>query len=178
MLIFEGTSGIYSTAAYINHTVGVQILNNLIVGRGSSPRYGLREAIGLVPVAVRNNNIVDLGGGGTAFPYYDANNGCAVLPDCSTSQMNALDANIPYSGNISVGGQTSFVDYAAANYRLAATADVNLKYGGLDLTGQIATFDFDRALRTAVNGPLATAVTGTAPPGNPQGWSIGASEAD
>lgn len=163
-------AGVYLEAA------GAQILNNIIVVRGTTLRYGMREGILMMPTAVKNNNLWDIGTAGTAYPYYDFDAGCAVLPDCSMAQMNALSAAV-YSGNITIA--PSFVSNGSTAYRITTTDDVNLKYGGLDLTGTIATFDIDRVGRTAANGPLATGVSGTVPtPGTPQGWSIGANEAD
>lgn len=157
-----------------------QVLNNnLIVLRsngGGGFKYGMFEAASIVPLDVRSNSIIDLGASGTFYPYIDSTLSCGGSNNCTIALMNSIGPN--YSGNISVGSTSDFVNYNGNDFHLAASADANLRYGGFNVS-TILTTDLDGRPRTGNNGPLATAVTATVPAaGMPAGLSIGAYETD
>jgi hypothetical protein len=158
----NGGGGTWSISILV-YTSAPLISNNILFTSGGTNRICYDEAIGGgYPTAFTNNLLFNCP---TAL-YFD--NNTTNITNLTTNVTNNTTATLAAWGNISV--DPLFVNMATKDYHLQASSPIDVREGGLDLTGAIPT-DKDGVARTAVlNGSPAN--IGAA------GMSMGAFEKD
>ena len=166
-----GSGSAYSIAILIGSTHSSPpysrpfIRNNIIFTEGSGTRWGIHETDEVSdPASVRNNTIFDC----PDALYRDEDSVSITAVDQAITTGEGT-RTLEFWGNINEGSTGMFVDFSGGDWHLVDTAPLNIRGGGIIISG--ITSDKDGIARTA-----------TAPTGMTNicaaGWSMGAYEKD
>jgi hypothetical protein len=163
-----GTGKWYSIGILISDNCGPSITNNLIfaAATGTGARWCIDEVQASIsnPASIRNNALFDC----PNALYRDEGSVTITATDQPVSTAEGTQT-LAYWGNTNEGSAAMFADYANGNLHLLGTAPLNIRGGGIVVSGIIE--DKDGNARTT-SAPAGMTNTGAA------GWSMGAYEND
>jgi hypothetical protein len=169
--ISGGSGKWYAMGILMSENSSPSITNNILFAGGTGTRYCIREAhvsgLHSDPASVRNNAF--FGCPGALYRDEDATNATAVNFSSQAVSTGEGDQALSSWGNVNEGGAAMFVDFGTGNLHLLNTAPLNVRGGGVVVSG--VTTDKDGIARTT-SAPSGMTNTGAA------GWSMGAYEND